>query len=133
MQLDQLPRDDSGIVTGLWKLRHRSADFTADLGPLAFRDGVTVEPLGGLVLVRMMVALGDAVDAEPWDGAQPAQPVTRSSSAEPGVPTTAAELMELSEERLRALAAERGLRDGRVRVPRLRRYLADELGIEGVP
>lgn len=136
MQLEQLPRDGSGIVVGLWKLRHRSATFSADIGPLSFREGVSVAPIGGLVLTRVMASLGGDVEAfqdtEPAaTGLEPVSAALAPAQSAPRQPT-ATELTAMSEPVLRDLAAKLGLSDPRMRIQRVRRWVAEELGVEGV-
>jgi hypothetical protein len=132
MRLDQLPRDDNGIVIGAWLLRHRVPGYTVDHGaPLSFVDGVTVAPLFGRALERAMSGLGDEVEAEQApETSAPAAESSATTSSHATSPSTLAELDALTEEELRTLAIEKGA-DGRWKVGRLRRYLARELEIEG--
>lgn len=136
--MDQLPRDGSGIVVGLWRLRHRSATFSADIGPLSFHEGVSLEPLGGLVLDRVMASLGGDVEAFQDPDQPAAAPVQAAPAAQAPAqgawaqPTAAADLTAMSEPALRALAAKLGLTDPRMRIQRVRRWVAEELGVEGV-
>lgn len=142
MQLLELPRDPgTGGILGQWRLRHRSPDFTQSLGFVNFADGVAQEPLQGLALEQVMVAFGDAVEAEPWaddapvveSAEKPPTPEPEQAEAAPmqvSAPTTVDELMALTEAQLRAIAAEMGGTDKRWGVNRLRQFIADELGIE---
>lgn len=150
MQLSELPRDDSGAVVGLFRLRHRLPDFSASLVDVHFEQGSTTAPLGARVLERVMAAFGDAVSAEPWPveqrppvaevpAAAPARPAPTPLTvvAAPGppltarrAPTTSAELRALPERELRALVSEMGEDASSWGKPRMRRFIAEELGIE---
>jgi hypothetical protein len=132
MRLDELPRDDNGAVLGLWKLRHRQPDFSVALGIVSFERGVSTEPLSSPAIDRVMAGLGADVDAEPWEGAgdHVSEPTTPAPQGKPSVPTTAADLEALTEDQLRSIAADLGVTDARWKAQRLRRYIADELGIE---
>ncbi len=141
MNIAQLPRDASGVVTGQWRLKHRHEGFSESLGFVNFVCGETTAPLTGGLLDRVMAAFGASVEAFPWDdepesaaefSEPPATAQTASQASGVTMPTTAAELMALSEDDARELAAELGLTDRRVRANGLRRFLARELGIEGV-
>ena len=65
--IEQIPRDSSGIVVGLFRLRHRDPRFSEALGPVVFSAGVTTEPLTGPVLERLVANLGEDLDLEPWN------------------------------------------------------------------
>ena len=151
MHVVELPRDENGTAIGQWRLRHRNPDYSDDLGAACFRGGVTVKPLEGRDLDRIVAALGEDLSLEPWDapsephrGAQepetgnqaseresaPPAPRQPASAAQITTPTSEQELLGLSEEQLRDLAAELGATDRRWKVQKLRRFIADELSIE---
>lgn len=140
MDISRLPRDDSGMVVGRWRLRHRLAGFTESFGPFAFQDGVSTAPLTGLTLERAIASFGELVDIEPWDEAPAEAPVPEpqamhepeplalpQADAATPTPTTLAELKTLVEADLRAVAAELGCTDKRWKPERLRRFIAAEL------
>ncbi len=141
MQRSELPRDDSGSIIGPWKLRHRSADFTQSFGVVNFVCGESTAPVYAHVIDRMMATFGEDLSAEPWPEPVDATPAESASAvvtatqqpSASGAPTTRGELAELSESALRALVEEMGESDGaRVwKIGRMRRFIADELGIEG--
>jgi hypothetical protein len=64
--LRQIPRDDSGVVKGQFRLRHRNPAFAEALGPVVFRKGVTVAPVTGVTLERTVAMIGHDLDIEPW-------------------------------------------------------------------
>jgi hypothetical protein len=146
VQVEQLPRDENGIVIGQWRLRHHVPDYSDDIGPAAFRDGVTIHPLEGRDLERIVAALGADLDAEPWEAMpepemaaiEPTAPAISIDAPEPVMaarapaetPTNEDELLALDEEQLRDLAAQMGATDRRWKFQKLRRFIADELGIE---
>ena len=148
MQVNELPRDENGAVLGTWRLRHRQPDFSDPLGGIDFRAGVSMHPVSGRQLERVLGAMGDEIDAEPWDeqrdestpaerrdepAHEPAHtevPTQESAGEVFCTPTNADELRALGEPALRAVAAELGASDRRWGVAKLRRFIADELGIE---
>lgn len=131
MDYQQLPRNDLGFVTGTWRLRHRLPEYNDAFGGVSFKNGVTTAPLDGPTTARLLVVLGDVVDAEPWDTAPAAPPAARPATTAETTPTTWADLQALSEEQLLGVAEELTLRvDKRWKAPRLRTVLAEELGIE---
>lgn len=139
MQRSELPRDDSGAVVGPWKLRHRNAEFTQSFGLVNFERGESTAPVYAHVIDRMMATFGEDLSAEPWPEpiavSTPAAlaPAEASAPAASGAPTTRAELNAMSEKAMRDLVYEMGEEEGahNWKVGRVRRFIADELGIEG--
>ena len=152
ISMHDLPMDDSGVLpAGMWKVVLRD-NLTDGFSGCIFERGVSVLPINGRALVRLVVgmpvigalrveggpfAVGDvsklgtasgrAPADHPVDAADPATPPAASDSAQP---KTMAELEALTDERLRKLGAELGAEAG-WKILRLRRYVARELDIEG--
>jgi len=124
MHLNELPRDSSGAVKGRWKLRHRLPTFSAQLLVTNFVSGATTSPLTGRNLERVMASFGDTVTAEPWPDESPTQAVEK-----PARPKTLQELLQLTDEQLRAIAVDSQPTWG---TRKLRRHVANQLGIEGM-
>lgn len=68
---DKLPRDENGIVQGLWRIVHRSPTYSGGLGFLDMRDGVSSVPAFGRVLISIAAEYGSDVYIEPWDAPVP--------------------------------------------------------------
>ncbi len=118
MRFEQLPRDENGAVTGSWKLRHRAVDYSDQVGGVVFVNGVTREPVDGYTTARLLVGMGDCIEAEPW------------TLPECGTPTTWSHLVAMSESDLRDMGKELGFTDKRWKAPKLRSVIAEELGID---
>lgn len=86
VRLEHVPRDSSGIVVELFRLRHRDPQFSEALGPVVFDRGVSTEPVTGPVLERMVAALGEDLSLEPWE---PTRASAAQSPPAPRVPPTA--------------------------------------------
>lgn len=121
----ELPRDINGVVTGLWKLRHRLSEFSAHFGTVVFANGETQQPVTGIDVERMIACFGEDIEVISLEGAEESPPVAAAEK-----PTSWADLERLTEEQLRTIAAELGCTDKRWKALRLRRYIADELGFD---
>ncbi len=159
LSLDQLPKDDGYLPAGMWMVALRD-HFSDSMGGATFYAGLTVRPVTGKQVKHFVTflpvvgvlrvegascSIGDVSRLLPAEAvqpaaaqavapvAQPAQPdLTRPATVQDGrAPTTKSELMALSETDLRALAVEMGAESG-WKLGRIRRFVADELGIEGV-
>ncbi len=109
--LQDLPRDDDGIIIGQWRVRHESHAFEGGLGgaePVNFVKGVADRPLGGWPLHQLMCAMGTALTCEPWEGevAKPAPDTRRRSK---GVGPVSKEALMPREER-ESIEADRRLK-----------------------
>jgi hypothetical protein len=61
-----LPRDANGLVCGAWRLVHENQAFSGELGVVPFRDGTSVHPIAGRVLLRLSAVVGHMLYLEPW-------------------------------------------------------------------
>jgi hypothetical protein len=134
MHVDQLPRDESGVVIGDWKLRHRDREFSETLGSVPFAGGESTLPANGCELDRIMTNMGDDLSAEPWAQTAPIDGVQSDAKnaikGRSGYPANAAEILAMDETELRATAEKLGSTDKRWKAARLRAFIADELGID---
>lgn len=151
ISIDTLPKDDSGVQpAGMWLAVLRD-NLTDGFAGCIFQEGVLTAPINGRALVRLVVgmpvigamrvegepfAIGDVsrlmpeapAAPAPVPAAEPAKPVAPSA---PASPTTKAELQAMPESELRALATRLGGEGAAWKLGRVRRFVADELGIEG--
>lgn len=153
LSMDQLPMDDGYLPAGKWLVALRD-NLNDSLAGASFKDGLTLEPVNGRLLKRLVTfmpvlgalrvegdpcALGDvsrllpAREPEPPAAIKEPERETPAPDSHDVAPASWAELAALDEPRLRALAAEHGFNDLRLRVQRIRKLLADELGIEAPP
>jgi len=154
LSFDQLPMDDGFLPAGKWLVVLRD-NLNDSLAGTSFRDGVTALPVNGQLLKRIVTflptvgalrvegspcALGDVsrlqapAPAPVLPAAPPVQLPAALTPAGLSVPTTAAELLGLDDKVLHALCEEMGAKDTkRWSLKALRRFAAEELGIEGVP
>lgn len=58
VDLQSIPRDADGSVDGAYYIWHDDAAFCEELGPVCFRDGRSIKPVSGTLLVRMVAGLG---------------------------------------------------------------------------
>jgi hypothetical protein len=162
--ITELPRL-SGVVDGLFRARHSSSSFSNDGAGFKFVAGTTVEPVLNRVADRLHAAYGNDVCFIPCDKPSadkalgwmrsnshpaariervagqaytmfaPTEPAPAEPSSASSTPTTWAEIEALPESQVRALAAELGCTDKRMKELRLRRFIADELEIDrpGLP
>lgn len=110
----ELPRDDDGIIIGMWRVRHKTPCFEGGLGgaiAVNFVKGVADRPLGGGDLYRLMSAMGDDLTCEPWEGEVAKPPADTRRRARGIGPASAESKMtrqereSLREDRQRATAA----------------------------
>lgn len=157
LSISDLPMDDGYLPAGKWMVVLRD-NLNDGLGGCAFRHGITTAPVDGRLLKRLVtfmpvagalrvegapLAIGDvsrlgvpsAPAPAPVPVAEPAAAVSMATVTAPAThaPTSRAELNALSEPSMRKLVAEMGEDEGsRTWAPkRMRRFIADELGIEG--
>lgn len=67
----ELPRDNDGIIIGMWRVYHETPSFEGGLGgavPVNFVKGVADRPLGGGDLNHLMNAMGSSLTCQPWEG-----------------------------------------------------------------
>lgn len=62
--MDSIPRDASGLVKGEFFLRYASESFSESIGRVAFRNGRSVNKVGGRDLLRLVAAVGPDLSFE---------------------------------------------------------------------
>ena len=66
--MSDIPRDANG--TGLGRFRLRMSELTSTVPGARFVNGVTVQPVSGEVVGRLVQAFGPQLVIEPWDEAE---------------------------------------------------------------
>jgi hypothetical protein len=66
LNLEDLPRDDAGMIQGAWRIVHDDPAFTGTIGAFDMRDGESVEPAYGRRLAFVAAECGASVYLEPW-------------------------------------------------------------------
>lgn len=68
---DKIPRDENGVVQGLWRIVHRSPTYSGPIGFLEIRGGVSTAPAFGRATIAIAAEYGNDLYLEPWDDAVP--------------------------------------------------------------
>ncbi len=111
----ELPRDDDGIIIGMWRVRHKTSAFEGGLGgavSVNFVKGIADRPMGGGDLHRLMCAMGAELTCVPWEGDVP-KPTPDTTRRNRGFGPASAEAQmsiqerdELRSDRARKLATD---------------------------
>ena len=65
-----LPRDTNGLIPGAWRLVHKDKTFSGELGVVPFRNGLSVNPVTGHTLARIVAIYGHILFIELVEGAR---------------------------------------------------------------
>jgi hypothetical protein len=65
-----LPRDANGLVPGAWRLVHKDKTFSGELGVVPFRNGMSINPVTGHTLARIIAIYGAILYIELVEGAR---------------------------------------------------------------
>lgn len=71
ISLEELPRDDNGILQGVWRVLHRDPGYHGPLGHVHVVDGVGQQPAWGRQLGILAAMFGADLFIEPWTGPTP--------------------------------------------------------------
>ena len=151
--LEFFPRDINAQIPGKWRLKHRSDTFNESFNGVVFKDGVTITPVEGISLIRLVCAMGHELDAEPWGDSdiqleekplpkftvgrrayrvdKPQEATVNGDSVEPAEQSTALrngidEYEGMDRDQLIAIAEAKGLEpDRRWGAERLRKYIRE--------
>lgn len=66
VDLSNLPRDENGIVQGVWRVLHERETFCGDIGVVPVLHGVGQWPVSGRALASLVAEFGHEVYLEPW-------------------------------------------------------------------
>lgn len=123
--LDDLPRDNDGVVTGLFRIIHAVDSYTEGFGNgIVFTDGVA-GPVGGQALAKLVAAMGQDLTVEPWDSepAQMAEPAPEPAPAPAPAPAAVVPAPVVEDDQEASQEASVGERENLL-------ALAEEMGIK---
>lgn len=68
---EELPRDENGILQGVWRVLHRERNYHGPLGNVHVEHGVGQTPVWGRLLSVVVAFYGPDIYLEPWTGPVP--------------------------------------------------------------